>query len=350
MELICPRCSKSTTVPATVCRHCGQPLTSRRLSAPGAPPVQNWIPAAQVQIPPRLTAVTTGAVKAQRISIGRKVWLSGLTGFLGSLVASLILWGLNVGPGNYSTFILSVMIGVTSGLCIPAALSAYPDLITWKLGRAIRIGGKAGIVGAGAMTMVALLLAQVAAPADVFFVGRFLVGLLAWGMFGLALGMVEGVVWGSRRRAVLGGVGGGLGGLLAFLIGYALHNEGTFVMVGLLIGIGAGLIQEIYKQAWLRIVSGANEGTELILDKRQIRLGSSDGPEVDLGLYHDAAIKPQHMEIKRHNGISILVVLPGATPPLVNGQPVRNSIRLRNGDTIQIGSTHLQFHERSSSA
>jgi hypothetical protein len=278
--------------------------------------------------------------------------LNAISGFVGSVLASIILWlalpwqdilTANIVP-------VSITIGVVAGFCIPAAIATHTALLQRQWNRALRLAVRAGGIGAIAMTLMALAIARLVELKDVFFGlnGRFTAGLVAWMLFGLALGFVEGFVWRSRQRALLGGAGGALGGIMSFLIGTAVRNEGMFALVGLLVGLGSGLLQDILKQAWMRIVSGPNEGTEAILDKDRIRLGSSDAGDVDIGLYQDRDIAPRHLEITRRNGEFTLVTLTGAQPPAINGSPLPGPHRLQDGDRIQIGKTVLQFRARAS--
>jgi hypothetical protein len=352
MDLLCPRCGTANTIPVRICKQCGQSLTSQSQSSSTSPSGLNWIAPTPTQPStpaPRVIPTTQGAVQAHSVVIGHKTWINALAGFSGGLVASLTLWALGLGPywSNPTTFAL--LVGIVTGFCVPAALSAFPHLLMKRTNRALQTGARAGILGALVMAVVALVLAQFVTPLDVYFAGQFLAGLLAWTAFGLAAGVVEGLVWHSQQRAILGGIGGAAGGILAFLIGSILDNEGTFVLVGLLMGFGTGLIQDIYKQAWLRIVSGANEGTEVIIDKYVLRIGSSDAQDVDLGLYQDAAIAPRHLEIARRNGTYTMTILGGAASPHVNNQVCQGAVKLQNGDRIQIGRTVLQFNTRTSS-
>lgn len=355
MELECPRCHQKTPVPARVCSHCGQPLTSRaaQASSPGGGQSVQWgltTPPA----PPPMSTASTGAITSQRLQFGRKTVITALAGFVGSIIASLILWVMIPWQtlNETSSLRVALTLGVVAGFCVPAAIAAAPDTLQRQFDRARKTGGRAGLIGIAVMVVVGTLIAQFAAPHDVFvgFGGSAVVGALAWVLFGCGLGLVDGVVSRSQQRILLGALGGAIGGLLAYLLMAVMRNEGTFAGVGLLVGLGSGILQDALKQAWIRIVSGANEGTELILDKPRVRLGSSDAADVDLGLYQDQAIAQCHLEIVRQGSEFRLVLLPKATPPVINGSPMAGIHLLRDGDRIQIGHTVLVFHARLQTA
>jgi hypothetical protein len=310
------------------------PQATQLAQATGVPP-----------IPGQVTATSSGG------GVGRNVWYGAGFGFVGSIAASVILGVLNVQSadrwGDRLTLV-ALIVGAVTGALVPAPLSAYPALLAGAPGRAFRNGALAAILGAIIMALTALALVQVASVNDVFFRGDLIRGALIWIAFGLVLGIVDGIVARAPRRVFLGGIGGALGGLIAFLLGYLLKNEGSFVVVGLLIGLGSGLIQEVAKQAWVTIIGGPNVHTQAIIDKAVVRLGSSEDADIDVGLYRDAAVAPRHFEIRRQAGDYLLAVLPNAGPLAVNGELVQRERRLKGGDRIQIGNTILQFNTRAS--
>jgi hypothetical protein len=284
------------------------------------------------------------------MQFGRKTAVTALSGFVGSIGASLILWvTLPWRTLNQASSLQVVLtLAVVAGFCIPAAITASTDVLQRRLDRAVRTGGRAGLVGIAVMVVVGTLIAQFATVRDVFvgYDGRPLIGALAWALFGCGIGLVDGIAGRSQQRTLLGAIGGSLGGLLGFLLTAVVRNEGTFAGVGLLVGLGSGLIQDALKQAWIRVVSGANEGYELIIDKPCIRVGSSDGPEIDLGLYQDTAIARHHFDINHQGGDFRLTLAPNVAIPLVNGSPISGAHLLRDGDRIQLGRTVLVFRTR----
>ena len=198
-------------------------------------------------------------------------------------------------------------------------------------------------------------------------VGQFLVILLArafgWALIGGVVGAVQGLARRSPAIARQGGFGGLLGGLFGgalFQITANLIGSTSFgrllalAATGALIGFFVGLVQNLFKQAWVRVVLGKNEGKEYLIAKPITTVGRSELS--DIGLYGDAAIAPTHLVIEalptqgRHR---LRFVGEGGprgtawTPPLVNGQPVAGEQWLADGDTIQIAKRTLLFHEKA---
>jgi hypothetical protein len=228
------------------------------------------------------------------LAISRNTVIATAAGLAGGLIATALLSLLNVRSSPYNKLVLALLIGGSVGLFILGALNAAPGLLSGQARRALRNGLVAAAIGAGVMIAISLGLAWIVPRETIFFQGSFALGLLAWVLFGLALGGVEGLVWRSSKRALLGACGGALGAILAFVTGMLLDNEGAFLLVGPLVGLGANLLPEIFKSAWIDVVNRERHFT-INLDKPVIIVGSSDDPQqTDVGLYGDRAIAPLH--------------------------------------------------------
>lgn len=197
--------------------------------------------------------------------------------------------------------------------------------------------------------------------------GRFFVLLVAralgWGLIGGTVGAAQGVVSRSplvARQGAFGGLIGGLFGGSAFEIlnglefPAALSRLIALVAVGALAGFFVGVVQNLFKQAWIRVVLGKNEGKEYLISKPITTVGR--GELSDIGLYGDPNIAPTHIAIESlaaQNRHRLRFVGEGGkrgttyAPPLVNGQPVANEMWLADGDTIQLGRRTLLFHEKA---
>ena len=182
-------------------------------------------------------------------------------------------------------------------------------------------------------------------------------------MIGLVVGAAQGA---GNRSAVIakqGAFGGLLGGLLggtAFEIMNGLGFTAVFsrlialVATGALVGFFVGLVQNLFKQAWIRVVLGRNEGKEYVIAKPITTIGRSE--LADISLFGDPAIAPTHLVIEAlapANRHRLRFVGEGGprgtawTPPVVNGQPVAGEQWLADGDTIQLGKRILLFHEKA---
>lgn len=197
--------------------------------------------------------------------------------------------------------------------------------------------------------------------------GRFFVLLAAravgYALIGASVGAAQGVVSRSAVIARQGAFGGLLGGFLggtAYEIGSGLGFTAQFCRLlalaatGALAGFFVGLVQNLFKQAWIRVVLGRNEGKEYLIAKPVTTIGRSE--LADIGLFGDPSIAPTHAAIEslpaqnRHRLRAVMETNKRGSeyaPPLVNGQPVSGEQWLADGDTIQIGKRTLLFSEKA---
>jgi hypothetical protein len=224
------------------------------------------------------------------------------------------------------------------------------------------LGGIGGLLGAG----VGEYLHN--AQRSIFFVvaGWELTGLLigaAVGMYDVLTRFLRGVdLAGARRRLFQALLGGALGGLLGGVLFVVLRRElvrlfekpeedmisGSavgFAALGLSVGLFIGLAQVMLRGAWLRVDAGYRAGRELILSRRETTIGRSES--CDLGLYGDPGVARVHARIV-HDGRRYLLEDAGTTGgTFVNEERIRGPRLLRSGDTIRLGNSVVQFHERS---
>jgi hypothetical protein len=156
----------------------------------------------------------------------------------------------------------------------------------------------------------------------------------------------------SWKRFGIGLAGGFLGGLVGgFLfdpIALATNNVVlsrlvAIVAIGLVAGLGTGLIENVAKSGWLRVVGGLIAGKQFIIYKTPTYLGSS--PQCEIYLFKDSQVGPQHAAIHKVPGGYDLEDLRSATGTFVNGRQT-SRVRLRHNDEIQIGATILRFQEK----
>src|SRR5207302_3036392 len=118
------------------------------------------------------------------------------------------------------------------------------------------------------------------------------------------------------------------------------------VVVGIAIGAAIGLVEIARRQAWLRVIAGGMSGKEFIVYHQQTNVGSS--PKCEITLIKDPGIQPVHFAISEQGNRRLLSSYQGAQT-LINGTPVTQHW-LRDGDTIQVGSSALQYGERAVAA
>jgi hypothetical protein len=176
---------------------------------------------------------------------------------------------------------------------------------------------------------------------------------IAWMVFGVAGGVVYGIIGQSMKKAkfgILGGmVGAGLGGMLfdpivmlrGESVGMApLSRVVGFALFGVATGIAMGLVESALKDRWLYVTSGPLAGKQFILYKDQTLVGSLQ--QSDIYLFKDPAILPQHAIIEINRGRVQMRALGNV---YVAGQPVSSRI-LQDGDLLQIGRYAFRYKER----
>jgi len=192
---------------------------------------------------------------------------------------------------------------------------------------------------------------------------------LGWGFIGAIVGLVPGIAAGSSRLIKQGAFGGAAGGFIGGIVFKAitqvfsviphvdvLARLAALVTIGALVGFFVGLVQNLMKQAWIKVMVGKNEGKEYLVVKSATVIGRSE--LADIGLFGDPEVAPTHAiieaipENRRHR----LRHIGGEDkrksyyPTVVNGQVVGSEQWLVDGDTIQIGKRTLLFQEKSTRA
>jgi hypothetical protein len=172
---------------------------------------------------------------------------------------------------------------------------------------------------------------------------------IGWMVFGVAGGIVYGLVDRSGRKmryGILGGViGAGVGGMIFDPIVMATHTAVLsravgFGLFGLATGVAMGIVESALKDRWLYVASGPLAGKQFILYKPVTVIGNSQ--QCDVYLFKDPSIQPQHASIELRGAQTFL----HATGPVfVSGQPARKR-SLTSGDLVQIGRYAFHFRER----
>lgn len=295
------------------------------------------------------------------IAAGLLTWfLSDLSGLIrlpdtgGALTSS---------QANQQAFVCTffgAMIGLMLGLAdmIASGMQAQWLRIT---GYGLAIGAVAGFVGInfGIPFYSLLHVENVTNPFQ--FILNTLARALGWAFIGALAGCADGIrKWSGRtiRNGVIGGfIGGLLGGtvfeaavyLFVFVPRPAVISRLLgFIITGGLIGLFIGLVQQLLKEAWVRIVLGKNEGREVLIEKEQTTIGRSELS--DIGLFGDMSVAKNHaVVVAAPNGGYVLRDVseqPGTV--FVNERKAQRGedVPIRGGDTIKIGNKTLLFFER----
>jgi hypothetical protein len=236
-------------------------------------------------------------------------------------------------------FVIGLFIGITEGL------------LTQNFVQALRAGLFSALLG--------LIAGAIGLPLSEFLfqaVGAGLLGrALGWGVFGLLLGLAEGVVGKSQAwKGMLGGlIGGVLGGALLESAPTWLSNPLTgkaagLVLLGASVSAFISLIVVLLSRAWLEVSSGKLKGTEFILDKFM----KAGGPAIAIGssalkseiVLPDPDIAPQHAMLTG-DGMRFSLKDMSLAGTYINGKKIERT-QLSNGQKIRMGNTEMIYHEK----
>jgi len=271
-----------------------------------------------------------------------------LTGALGALFAWFTLDVVfQIQPA--SPFIDALINGALVGLCVGVAVNGFNGLMEFQalpLIKGLLVGAVAGLFGGAFGLLVGELLYTI-------FGGSSLARVLGWMVFGLSLGLADGILALSLKRILYAGLGGLLGGFLGGVFFSLLSGLSdlpftsralAFAILGGSVGLFVGLVPSALKDAWLKaITSGRNEGKERIIDKPRLQIGSS--PNCDFSLYGDARIAARHAEIIYEDRQYFLQPVNNA-PVVVRDQRITRYL-LENEDTFQLGGETIIFRRKS---
>jgi len=176
--------------------------------------------------------------------------------------------------------------------------------------------------------------------------------LVGWTLMGLMLGVGVGLATLSPKNIVKGAAGGWVGGFVggvSFDLVGTLSNTGLFSrliglsLIGLMIGLFIGLVQELTKSAWLVSEAGRLRGRQFRLEGATAMIGRAE--ENAVGLFGDTGVQPRHAVIERRATGYALKNLAVQEGTFVNGQRIETA-DLHDGDRIRIGNYELSFHLR----
>jgi len=279
-----------------------------------------------------------------------RTYFYAVFGAIGGLVGWQISdqLGLSFASNLYlSEAIVGAMVGFVIGLCI----GITEGMLTQNFVQAIKAGLFSAMLGliAGAIGLpLSEYLFQVVGAG---FIGR----ALGWGVFGLLLGLAEGVVGKSQAwKGMLGGLlGGALGGALLesapkWLSDPLTGKAAGLILLGASVSAFISLIVVLLSRAWLEVVSGKLKGTEFILDKFM----KAGGPAIAIGssalkseiVLPDPDIAPQHAMLTG-DGIRFSLKDMSLAGTYINGRKIERT-ELSNGQKIRMGNTEMIYHEK----
>lgn len=267
-------------------------------------------------------------------------------GLIGWQVSNLL--GLSFIPNIYlSEAVVGALVGLSIGLLIGIA----EGVLTLNLVQAAKSGGLSGLLG--------LVAGAIGLPLSEWLfqsVGAGIIGrALGWAVFGLLIGLAEGM--GGRSQAWKGMLGGLLGGALGGFLLEGMQNllkasiTGKaigLVLLGASVGAFISLIVVLLSRAWLEVKSGKLKGTEFILDKFM----RAKGPAIAIGssplkseiVLPDPDIAPQHAMLTG-DGAHFTIKDMSLTGTMINNRSIERA-QLTNHSTIRMGNTEMVYHEK----
>jgi pSer/pThr/pTyr-binding forkhead associated (FHA) protein len=196
-------------------------------------------------------------------------------------------------------------------------------------------------------------------------VPAYLARIVALTPVGTLLGLAIGVTSLDKRRALHGAIGGTIGGAIGGMLfdpiailfasptivlrGASqsaaeevggLSRAVYFIVLGGMIALFIGIVEQIARQASLRLALGRNEGRDYPLFGARTLIGRHELAQVPI--FNDPAVAPLHAYVDRRGPVYWLLDGGSGAPTFLNGQPV-SAAPLDHGAHIQVGNTILQF-------
>ncbi|MGZ9234498.1 MAG: FHA domain-containing protein [Anaerolineales bacterium] len=279
-----------------------------------------------------------------------RTYYYALLGAIGGLVGWQVsdLLGLSFVSNLYlSEALVGALIGLSVGLFIGLTEGA----LTRNPIHALKSGIFSGLLGLGAGALGLPLSEFLFQSVGAGVIGR----ALGWGVFGLLIGLAEGMV--GRTQAWKGMLGGFIGGALGGILLESVHNwlqdpltgkAAGLVLLGACVGAFISLIAVLLSRAWLEVRSGKLKGTEFMLDKfmnkgfPSVAIGSS--PLKSEIVLPDPDIAPQHAMLSG-DGMSFNLKDMSLSGTFINNRKIER-VQLTNGQRIRMGNTEMVYHER----
>ncbi len=218
---------------------------------------------------------------------------------------------------------------------------------------------KYALIGAGVSILIGFIsgyiaqwiysAAQIAIVTDV---GAAFVRGVGWAIMGLGIGIATGFIKPTKKRILfcaLGGLAGAfIGGFLFDYVYEIIPNDMAArciaeIIMGALIGIGVGMLEQFAKQAWLKVIRGEFEGKEYLLFAGTTSIGNNG--KNTIVLFKDKLVAPHHCDIVLEGSKYVVNDQGSALGTIVNGVRVNRHV-LRQGDAIALGNSVLIFNTR----
>ncbi|HMO25262.1 MAG TPA: FHA domain-containing protein, partial [Tepidisphaeraceae bacterium] len=115
------------------------------------------------------------------------------------------------------------------------------------------------------------------------------------------------------------------------------------MLIGLLAGLSAAIVENAAKQGWFKVSEGLIAGKQFILYRNPTFIGSA--PLSHIYLFRDPQVGRRHAAVHVIPGGYEIENLPLRGATMINGKPVTRQ-RPRPGDRVQVGRTVFTFFEK----
>lgn len=280
-----------------------------------------------------------------------RTYFYAVLGALGGLIGWLASDALGLSFVS-NVYLSEALVGALIGLSVGLFIGLTEGALTRNPVQAVKAGLFSGLLGLGA--------GAIGLPLSEFLfqsVGAGIIGrALGWGVFGLLIGLAEGMVGRTQAwKGMLGGfIGGAVGGTLLesariqFGTDLAMGKIVGLVLLGACVGAFISLIAVLLSKAWLEVKSGKLKGTEFMLDKfiakgfPSVAIGSS--PLKSEIVLPDPDIAPQHAMLTG-DGMSFNLQDRSLSGTFINNRKIER-VQLADGQKIRMGNTEMVYHER----
>lgn len=266
-------------------------------------------------------------------------------------MTTIIKNSVRISSAFFSAFVacgLGLFMGIGEGVFYGSKENAIKNGLIGA-GISLLIGFASGYI---AQTMYSALLSDTAYGISSAFVRG-----LGWAVMGLGVGLAVGLIKPEKKRLLFCTIGGLVGGFIGgFLFNYITQifsfgsdDTGTFsravgiIIMGLLIGLGIGLLEQFAKQAWLKVIRGEFEGKEYLVFAGTTSIGNSG--KNTIVLFKDKLVGPHHCDIVLEGSKYVLIDRGTPMGTIVNGMKTTRHV-LRQGDAIAIGNSVLVFNTK----
>lgn len=218
---------------------------------------------------------------------------------------------------------------------------------------------KYGAIGAGISILIGFVSGYLAQWMYATFLGddpsTFMAALirgLGWAIMGIGIGLAVGLIKPTLKRVLFCG----LGGLVGAFVGGFVFNFVTeiipndvvargvgIIIMGLLIGVGVGLLEQFAKQAWLKVIRGEFEGKEYLVFNGTTSIGNNG--KNTIVLFKDKLVGAHHCDIILEGAKYVIVDCGTPMGTVVNGMRITRQV-LRQGDAIAVGNSVLIFNTK----